>query len=178
MGSGSGFACGIRLNSSLEPALRPRYQNEDTIRDAILHSKTIAIVGASTDSQKASYFVMSYLLYEGYRVIPVNPKADQILGQRCYPTLRDIPVAVDIVDVFRPAAECPALAEQAIAIGAKVFWTQLRIIHRPAAEACERAGLKVIMDKCVKMEHGRFGGSLHFFGFNTEVLSARKPLKR
>jgi predicted CoA-binding protein len=178
MGSGTGFACSIRLNSSLPAEYRARYQNEDTIRDLILDSRTIAIIGASTDWQKASYFVMSYLLYEGYHVIPVNPKANTIQGQKCYAKLTDIPEPVDIVEIFRPAGEVPEYIRQAIAIKAKAVWTQLRIFDLEAAALAEKAGLKVVMDKCLKMEHGRFGGSLHYYGFNTEFITARKARPR
>ncbi|MFA5975204.1 MAG: CoA-binding protein [Elusimicrobiota bacterium] len=174
MGSGSGSSCSIRLNSSLPPEYRGRYQNEDVIRDLITDSRTIAIVGASTDWQKASYFVMAYLLYFDYRIIPVNPKAQSILGQRCYPDLKSIPEPVDLVDIFRPSGEVLDITKQAIAIHAKAIWTQLRIVALDAGELAEKAGLKVVMDKCVKMEHGRFSGTLHWAGMNTEIVSARK----
>lgn len=175
MGSGPGAVCSISLNTVLTAAQRARYQDADVIRELLARSRTIAMVGLSADRQKASYFVASYLRYEGYRIIPVNPRGGEILGQRVYPDLRSIPDPVDLVDVFRPASECMAIVEQAVAIGAKAVWTQLRIIDFVAAEKALAAGLKVVMDKCVKMEHGRYGGSLHWAGMNTEIISARKP---
>ncbi len=178
MGPGPGLACHVRLNSCLPPELRARFQNEDVIRKLLAEARTIAIVGASTDPQKASSFVMSYLTYEGYRVIPVNPRAETVLGARCYPTLMDIPEPVDLVDVFRPSAEVPEYARQAVAIHAKALWTQLRVVHLEAATVAEEAGLAVVMDKCIKMEHGRYGGSLHWYGMNTEIVSARKARLR
>jgi RNA polymerase sigma factor (sigma-70 family) len=116
------LACAIRLNTILPPELQARYQNPDTIRRVLRQARTIAIVGASTDSYKASHMVMSYLQSEGYRCIPVNPNAEMILGERCYPDVASIPDPVDVVDIFRPAQECPAIVEQAIAKGA---WMRL-----------------------------------------------------
>lgn len=168
------LACAIRLNTILPPELQARYQNPDTIRRVLRQARTIAIVGASTDSYKASHMVMSYLQAEGYRCIPVNPNADSILGERCYPDVASIPDAIDVVDIFRPAHECPAIVEQAIAKGAWCVWFQLRIVNLEAAERAEQAGLTVIMDRCIKMEHGRYAGSLHWVGMNTEIITARK----
>jgi predicted CoA-binding protein len=132
------------------------------------------MVGLSSEKQKASNFVASYLLYEGYRVIPVTPRGGEILGQRAYPDLKSIPEKVDIVDVFRPSSEVMGLVDDAIAIGAKAIWTQLRIIDFAAADKALAAGLQVIMDKCVKMEHGRYHGSLHWAGMNTQIITARR----
>jgi predicted CoA-binding protein len=175
MGFGSSAVCDIALNTALTAAQRDRYQNPDVIRDVLEQCRTIAMVGLSADRQKASYFVASYLRYEGYRVIPVNPRGGDILGQHVYPDLRSIPEPVDLVDVFRPASECSAIVDQAIAIRAQAVWTQLRITDFGAAEKALAAGLKVVMDRCVKMEHGRYGGSLHWAGMNTEIVTARKP---
>lgn len=175
MGLGPSAVCSISLNTALTAAQRARYQDPDVIRELLARSRTIAMIGLSADRQKASYFVASYLRYEGYRVIPVNPRGGEILGERVYPDLRSIPHPVDLVDVFRPASECAAIVAQAIGIRAKAVWTQLRIIDFEAAEKALAAGLKVVMDKCVKMEHGRYGGSLHWAGMNTEIISARKP---
>ncbi len=176
MGPGSGLSCDITLNSSLSPELRATYQNPGLIRDVLRESKTIAIVGLSSNPQKASHFVATYLQYEGYRIIPVNPGLDEILGEKAYPDLLSIPkdIRVDLVDVFRPAYDTPEIARQAVEIGAKTLWLQLRIINMEAAEIAERGGLKVVMDKCVKMEHGRYNGSLHWVGMNTEIITARK----
>ena len=174
MGPGSGASCAISLNTVLTAEQQDMYQNPRCIRDILDGAKTIAIVGLSAERQKASYFVATYLKREGYRVIPVNPRGGTILGEKVYPDLLSIPEKVDLIDVFRPASELPAIVEQAIAIGAKYVWTQLRIIDFDAAEKAKANGLSVVMDKCVKMEHGRFSGSLHWAGMNTEIISARR----
>ena len=174
MGLGSGASCAISLNTVLTPDQQALYQDQDTIREILGNARTIAIVGLSADRQKASYFVATYLKREGYRVIPVNPRGGTILGETVYPDLTSIPEKVDVVDVFRPAAELPDIVEQAIAIGAKAVWTQLKIINFEAAEKARTAGISVVMDKCVKMEHGRFSGSLHWAGMNTEIITARR----
>ena len=174
MGSGSSTVCSINLNTVLTPEQQALYQDSGCIRDILARARNIAIVGLSADRQKASYFVATYLKREGYRIIPVNPRGGTILGETVYPDLKSIPEKVDLVDVFRPASELPDIVEQAIAIGAKAIWTQLRIIDFGAAEAARAAGLSVVMDKCVKMEHGRFNGSLHWAGMNTEIISARR----
>jgi predicted CoA-binding protein len=118
--------------------------------------------------------VASYLQDEGYRVIPVHPKATEILGQTVYRSLLEIPERVDVVDVFRPAAEVDSLVDQAIQIGAKAIWTQLRILNFEAMQRAHDAGLLAVVDKCIKMEHARFRGRLHWAGMNTEVVSARR----
>jgi len=171
---GSDASCPISLNSALNPQQQARYQDPDCIRDILRATKTIAIVGLSADRQKASHIVATYLKHEGYRIIPVNPRGGTILGETAYADLKSIPEQVDLVDVFRPADEVPAIVDQAIAIGAKNIWTQLRIVHLEAAEKALAAGLGVVMDKCVKTEHGRFSGSLHSAGMNTEIISARR----
>ncbi len=174
MGLGPGASCAISLNSVLTPEQQALYQDPDCIHNILHTAKTIAMVGLSADRQKASYFVATYLQREGYRIIPVNPCGGTILGDTVYPDLKSIPDRVDLVDVFRPAGEVPAIVDQAIAIGAKALWTQLRIVHPEAAAKARAAGLQVVMDKCVKMEHGRFSGSLHWAGMNTEIISARR----
>jgi len=174
MGPGPGVACAITLNSALTPEQQRLYQDPLVIQRLLRESRTIAIVGLSTDPQRASWFVGSYLKSAGYTVIPVNPKAKEILGEKCYPDLASIPVPVDLVDVFRPAAECLAVAQQAVAIKAKALWLQLRLINLEAAEFAAKNGLTVILDRCVKMEHGRYHGLLHWGGMNTELISARK----
>lgn len=176
MGFGPGAVCSITLNTALSAEQRARYQDPSVIRDLLESCRTIAMVGLSADRQKASYFVASYLRYEGYRIIPVNPRGGEILGERVYPDLKSIPDRVDLVDVFRPASECPAIVDQAVAIRPKAVWMQLRIVNVDAAEKALAAGLHVVMDKCVKMEHGRYGGSLHWAGMNTEIITARKPI--
>ena len=174
MGSGPSLACDLTLNSVLEPELREKYQNTGVIRDALSGSRTIAIVGLSRDRSKASHFVATYLQYAGYDIIPVNPTIDEWYGTRSYPDLASVPKRIDMVDVFRPAAECPALAEQAVDVGAKTFWMQLRVVSLEAAEIAESGGLHVVIDRCVKMEHGRYNGSMHWVGMNTGIITAKR----
>jgi uncharacterized protein len=174
MGPGPGVACAITLNSVLTPEQQRLYQDPLVIQRLLRETRTIAIVGLSTDPQRASWFVASYLKKEGYTIIPVNPKAERILGEKAYPDLASIPVPVDLVEVFRPAAECLAIARQAVAIQAKALWLQLKLVNIEAAELAARSGLTVVLDRCVKMEHGRYFGRLHWGGMNTEIISARK----
>jgi predicted CoA-binding protein len=179
MGSGPGVSCAVTLNTSLTPEQRARYQDVGQINHLLDTAKTIALVGLSSDRQKASYFVAGYLKDEGYRIVPVNPKADTILGEKVYPDVASIPFPVDLIDIFRPPQDIDEIVTQAIArkekgIDAPAIWMQLRLINLPAAERALAAGLTVIVDKCVKMEHGRYRGGLHFAGMNTEIISARK----
>jgi len=174
MGSGASLAGDIRMNSMLTPELAQQYQNPITIRSMLAHSKTIAMVGLSPNTQRPSYFVGSYLNYEGYQVIPVNPRADEILGERAYPDLLSIEGPVDMVNVFRRPEDCVEIAKQAVEIGAKYLWLQLRVVSVEAAQIAEAGGLEVVMDRCVKIEHGRYNGSLHWVGMNTEIITARK----
>lgn len=170
--------CDITLNTQLSPDQRAKYQDTKVIREILAEAKTIAVVGLSTEKTKASNMVANYLQDEGYRIIPVHPKAEEILGEKCYPNVSAIPFPVDVVDIFRPANEVPGIVEEAIQNGAKAVWTQLRIIHFEAAERALESGLLVVMDKCIKMEHGRCGGMLHWAGMNTEVISAKCRKKR
>lgn len=174
MGFGPSVVCDIRMNTSLTQDQRDRFQNLKVIRELLGTAKTIAVVGMSTEKTKASNMVASYMRDEGYMVIPVNPRAKEIMGLKCYPDLKSIPVDVDVVQVFRPANEVAGIVEDAIAIGAKAVWMQLRIIDIASAEKALAGGLGIIVDKCMKMEHGRFGGALHFAGMNTEVVTAQK----
>lgn len=174
MGFGPGAVCDISMNTQLSAEQRAKYQNTRAIRTLLSQAKTVAIVGLSTEKTKASNMVASYLQDEGYRIVPVHPKADEILGEKCYPNLRSIPFPVDVVDIFRPASEVAGIVEDAIAIGAKAVWMQLRIIDLPSAKRAIDAGLVAVVDKCMKMEHGRFGGALHFAGMNTEVITAQR----
>ncbi len=174
MGPGPGASCAVTLNSSLTPEEQRAYQDPRVIQRLLREARTIAVVGLSSDPQRASWFVASYLKKEGYTVIPVNPKAGEILGEKAYPDLASIPVPVDMVDVFRPASECLSVARQAAAIGAKALWLQLRLINLEAAALAAGAGMAVVMDRCVKMEHARYFGRLHWAGMNTEIISARK----
>jgi hypothetical protein len=134
--------------------------SDEEIKELLQNAKTIAVVGFSTNPEKDAHQVPKKLMELGYRVIPVNPFAEEILGERCYPSLREIPrdVKVDIVDVFRPAEEVPEIVEQAIEIGAKAIWLQLGISHDEAAKRAREAGLKVIQNRCIKIEHLRLLG--------------------
>ena len=134
--------------------------SDEEIRELLKSAKTIAVVGFSTNPEKDAHQVPKKLMELGYRVIPVNPFAEEILGERCYPSLLDIPkdVKVDIVNVFRPPEEVPEIVEQAIKIGAKAVWLQLGIAHEEAAKRAREAGLKVIQNRCIKMEHLRLLG--------------------
>ncbi|MBN9390688.1 MAG: CoA-binding protein [Chloroflexi bacterium] len=136
--------------------------------------KNIAMVGLSNNPFRPSHFAAIYMLANGYNVIPVNPAATEILGRKCYPSLRDIPEKVDIVDVFRKPSDVPPLVDEAVAIGAKVFWMQLGVINEEAARKAVAAGLEVVMDRCVKIEHARFFGGLNTIGLNTGVISSRR----
>ncbi|MGZ5034275.1 MAG: CoA-binding protein [Usitatibacter sp.] len=148
--------------------------DSEKIRRILKKSKTLAVVGLSAQWHRPSYFAAKYMQEHGYRVIPVNPMYDEILGEKCYKSLRDIPGPVDIVDCFRKSAEIPAIAEEAIAIGAKVLWMQLGVHSPESRRRAEGAGLEVIENHCVKIEHGRFFGGLGWAGVNTKVISAKR----
>ena len=144
------------------------------VRRILLRYHTLAVVGLSAQWHRPSYFAAKYMQEHGYRVIPVNPMYDEILGEKCYKSLRDIPGKVDIVDCFRKSGEIPALAEDAIAIGAPVLWMQLGVENAEARARAEAAGLEVVENRCVKIEHGRFFGGLGWAGVNTKVISAKR----
>jgi len=147
----------------------------NTLRRILSQSRVIAVVGLSADWFRPSYFAAKYLQEHGYRIIPVNPRYESILGEKCYKSLRDIPEKVDIVDCFRKTADIPPICDDAIAIGAKVLWQQLGVRNEDAARKAEAAGLESVMDRCVKIEHGRLFGGLNWVGVNTRVLSAKRP---
>ena len=147
----------------------------NTLRRILRESKVIAVVGLSADWFRPSYFAAKYMQEHGYRVIPVNPKYPEILGEKCYPSLRDIQQPVDMVDVFRKTADVMPIAEDAIGIGAKVLWQQLGVRNEEAAARARAAGLETVMDRCVKIEHGRLFGGLNWVGVNTKVISAKRP---
>jgi predicted CoA-binding protein len=151
--------------------------NEDinTLRRILKEARTIAVVGLSANWWRPSYFAAKYMQEHGYRIIPVNPAYPEVLGEKCYASLRDIPERVDIVDCFRKSEEIPPLAEEAIAIGAKVLWMQLGVINHEAAARARNAGLEVVMDRCVKIEHARLFGGLNWVGVNTKVISSKRP---
>jgi hypothetical protein len=146
-----------------------------TLRRILQACKTVAVVGLSAEWHRPSNFVAKYLQSHGYRVIPVNPRYDRILGERCYARLEDIPEPVDMVDVFRKPADVPPIAASAVAIGAKCLWQQLGVANREADAMARAAGLDSVMDRCVKIEHARLFGGLHWVGVDTQVISARRP---
>jgi predicted CoA-binding protein len=147
----------------------------NTLRRILKESRVIAVVGLSADWYRPSYFAAKYMQEHGYRVIPVNPKYDSILGEKCYRSLRDIGERVDLVDVFRKTEDVMPVAEEAIAIGAKVLWQQLGVKNEAAAAKARAAGLETVLDRCVKIEHGRLFGGLNWVGVNTRVISAKRP---
>ena len=155
-----------------------RYQDPEAIQRVLHTSKTIAIVGLSNNELRASYFVGYYLKRHGYTVIPVNPRETEILGEKSYPSLGDIPVPVDVVDVFRAPDALPGIAQEAVAIGAKALWCQFGVINDEGARIAEDGGLTVIMDLCLKIEHARYVGRMHWLGFNTHrITSVRTGLQ-
>jgi uncharacterized protein len=138
-------------------------------------ARTVAVVGISPNPNRASYFVTAYLRAEThYRLFFVNPMVDNIMGEPAYPSLADLPEVPDIVDVFRRRDELGAVADEAISVGAPVLWLQLRLWDEPVAQRAHAAGLDVVMDRCIKIEHARFKGGLHLAGFDTGVLSSRR----
>jgi len=149
-----------------------RYQDPLTIQRVLHNSRTIAIVGLSDNELRASHFVGYYLKRHGYRVIPVNPRQTEILGQKCYPSLLDVPEPVDIVDVFRAPEALPGIARDAVAIHAGTLWCQFGVINEEGARIAEEGGLTVIMDRCLKVEHARYLGRMHWLGFNTQRITS------
>lgn len=145
------------------------------LRRILRECRTVAVVGLSANWYRPSYFAAKYLQEHGYRIIPVNPQYDTVLGEKCHARLADIPEPVDIVDCFRRSEEIPALAEEAIAIGAKVLWMQLGVTNAAARTRAEAAGLAVVEDRCMKIEHARLFGGLGWCGVDTKVISARRP---
>ncbi len=139
--------------------------------------RRIAMVGLSANPYRPSNFAARYMKAAGYQIFPVNPREREILGLRCYQTLADVPPPLEIVDIFREPAAVPEIVEQAIAAGGQVIWMQLGVIHEAAAERALAAGLEVVMDRCVKIEHARFFGGLSTLGLNAGVLTSRKPAK-
>lgn len=146
-------------------------------RRALLdRTKTIAIVGASANQARASYFVFTYLRSSSckFDVYPINPTLTKIDGITCYPSLSDLPVVPDMVDVFRRPDDCPGVAEEAVAVGASSLWLQLGVVSDEAQQIATAAGLDVVMDRCTKIEHARFAGGLHLAGFDTGVISSKR----
>jgi uncharacterized protein len=149
-----------------------RYQDPLTIQRVIHTAKTIAIVGLSKNELRASYFVGFYLRRHGYRVIPVNPREREIFGEKSFKSLADVPVPLDIVNVFRAPDALPAIAEEAVAAGAKNLWCQFSVINEEGGRIAESGGMSVIMDRCLKVEHARYVGRMHWLGFNTQRITS------
>jgi predicted CoA-binding protein len=158
------------------PVSTPTEIDVQTLRRVFKENHVIAVVGLSANWYRPSYFAAKYMMDHGYRVIPVNPQYEQVLGQKCYANLRAIPEKVDIVDCFRKSEDIMPIAEDAIAIGAKVLWMQIGIANEAAAERARAAGLTVVMNRCVKIEYARLFGGLNFVGVDTKIVSARRPL--
>jgi len=156
----------------MEELYYPDWQIRRILRD----TNVIAMVGASTNWNRPSYFAMKYLQEKGFRIIPVNPRAagEELLGETVYASLKDIPDPVEMVDIFQRADRVPAIVDEAIEIGAKIIWMQLTVRHDEAAKKAEAAGLTVIMDRCPKIEFGRFSGELGWSGINTRVITSRR----
>jgi predicted CoA-binding protein len=149
-----------------------RYQDPLTIQRLLHNAGTIAIVGLSANELRASNFVGLYLKRHGYRVIPVNPRESEILGEVSYPSLSEVPVPVDIVNVFRAPDALPAIAREAVAIHAGALWCQFGVINEEGARVAEEGGLPVVMDRCLKVEHARYLGRMHWLGFSTQRITS------
>ncbi len=149
-----------------------RYQDPATIQRVLHSARTIAVVGLSKNELRASYFVAFYLRRHGYRVIPVNPREPEILGETSYKSLTDLSEPVDVVNVFRAPNALPAIADDAVAIGAKNLWCQFTVINEEGGRIAEDGGLSVIMDRCIKVEHARYVGRMHWLGFNTNRITS------
>jgi uncharacterized protein len=146
------------------------------LRRILKASRTIAVVGLSAEWHRPSYFAAKYMQQHGYRIVPVNPRYETVLGEPCYAALEQIPVPVDMVDVFRRTEDVLPIAQAAVAIGAKVLWQQIGVKNLDADRVAREAGLDSVMDRCVKIEHARLFGGLHWAGVNTRVISARRPV--
>ena len=149
-----------------------RYQDPLTIQRVLHNAKTVAVVGLSKNELRASYFVGYYLKRHGYRVIPDNPRETEILGEKSFKSLGDVPVPVDIVNVFRAPEALPAIASEAVEVGAGNIWCQFGVINEEAARIAEAGGVSVIMDRCIKVEHARYVGRMHWLGFNTQRITS------
>lgn len=153
------------------------FDDIENIRRILVEKEVIAVVGLSANWWRPSFFAAKYMQDHGYRIIPVNPNYEEILGETCYPSLEVIPkdVGVEIVDVFQKPEAATNVAKSALAIGAKVLWLQIGVINEEAKQLAENGGLDVVMNRCVKIEHGRLLGGLNLFGVSTKVISARRP---
>lgn len=163
------------MTSTFDPV---RYQDPLVIQRILHTSKTVAIVGLSSNRLRASYFVGFYLQRHGYRIIPVNPRETEVLGEPSYASLRDVPGPVDVVNVFRAPDALPAIAHDAVAVGASALWCQFNVVNEEGARIAEEGGLSIVMDRCIKVEHARYAGRMNWLGFNTGIVtSVRGPLQ-
>ena len=153
------------------------YQDPGMILEILSTARTVAIVGLSSNPLRASHFVGFYLQRHGYRIIPVNPRETEVLGERSYPSLLDVPEPIDIVDVFRTPDAVPGIAREAVQVGAKALWLQFGIISPEGIAIAEQGGLKVVVDRCAKVEHARNLGRMHWLGFNTGIVTARRAAR-
>ena len=166
------------MTETLDAATLATYQDPLTIQQVLHRTSTIAIVGLSANELRASHFVGYYLKRHGYRVIPVNPRESEILGEKSYPSLRDVPEHVDIVNVFRAPDALPEIARDTVTIGADSLWCQFGVVNAEGARIAEEGGVTVVMDRCLKVEHARYVGRMHWLGFNTQrITSVRTGLQ-
>jgi predicted CoA-binding protein len=168
----TGVVCALPDRSSA--AEIRQYQDPTVIRHIMQTARTIAIVGLSSNVLRPSNFVGFYLQRHGYRIVPVNPNEREVLGEKAYSSLSEVPFHVDVVDVFRASPFVPPIAEEAVRIRAEALWMQFGVISMEAARIAERGGLKVVMDRCMKVEHARTMGRMHWLGFNTGVVGAQR----
>ena len=178
----NGLTCDIPASSPLAKLLKSKRTwvgpSAKERLQILRNAKSVAIVGASPNTARSSYFVATYLQQSSdYDLYFVNPNADEILGQPVYKSLADLPVVPDIVDVFRRASDIPSVIDEVVAIGAKTIWVQLGIWNEEAARYGEEKGLTVVMDRCIKVEHARFNGGLHLLGFDTGQITSRKTVR-
>ena len=150
-----------------------QWQQPDVILQA-LHKPSVAVVGMSSNELRASNFVGYYLMRNGYQVTPVNPREEEIYGVRCYPNLEEVPHPIDVVDVSRDPGAVPDIAKEAVAVGAKYLWLQFGVISPEGVAIAEQGGVECIVDKCIKIEHARYMGRMHWLGFNTGQISAKR----
>lgn len=157
-------------------AVPAEYQDADEIRALLRGARTIAVVGLSSNVLRASHFVGFYLQRHGYRVVPVNPRETEVLGERAYPSLLDVPGPIDVVDVFRAPDALPGIVEEAIQAQAGALWCQYGVVHLEAAARAHAAGLTVVVDRCMKVEHARYQGRMHWLGLSTGRITSRRGI--
>lgn len=170
--NGEPLVCAIPDRSSADEVRR--YQDSTVIREILHTARTIAVVGLSSNALRPSNFVAFYMQRHGYKVVPVNPRETEAVGEKSYASLSDIPFHVDVVDVFRAPQFVPEIAEEAVTIGADALWLQFGVISPRGAQIAESGGLKVVMDRCMKVEHARHLGRMHWLGFNTGAVGSQR----